>query len=422
MNILFISNLYPAYPGQARTEMTYALHQFTQEWVHSGENVLSIALWDCYPKIFGYFSDFAKKKKLYAFEEIFQLDSVPILRIPTFKIPHFPYSSRETEKLANQVSHNLESCDFQPDIMVVHGLYPAQIASVLKSRLDTPMVTGIHITDQFRIEKKRFPKSIEQVLKTSDGFAFRSEAIKKAVMKKIPEYINQENSFVALSGIDESIIISDQELAYKISRNSEKTTIMTACQLKRRKNTHLLIKAFSAIENSDLELIIIGDGPERKKLEHLAQNLNVSDRVHFMGQMPRDKVIDNLRKADIFIMVSHSETFGLVYLEAMASGCITVGTKGEGIDGVIKDGENGFLCEPNATELSKILSYPITFDNKRKMEFLKDSIQTTQQYSSTTTAKEYLKFLSDFTLTSRGLETKSNFKIDIDPFGDNNND
>ncbi len=106
----------------------------------------------------------------------------------------------------------------------------------------------------------------------------------------------------------------------------------------------------------------------------------------------------------------------------MARDCITIGTKGEGIDGVIRDGENGYLCEPNATELSKVLSYPITFDNKRKMEFLKNSLQTIQQYSSTTTAKEYLKFLSDFALTSRGLETKSNFKIDIDPFEENNDD
>src|SRR6056297_365631 len=120
MNILFISNLYPAYPGQPRTEMTYALHQFTQEWVNSGEKVLCIALWDCYPKIFGYFSDFAKKKKQYAFQDKFQIGSVPIIRMPTFKIPHFPYSLRETDRLASQISQDLKSCNFKPDIVVVH--------------------------------------------------------------------------------------------------------------------------------------------------------------------------------------------------------------------------------------------------------------------------------------------------------------
>lgn len=396
MNILFISNLYPAYPGQSRTEMTYALHQFTKEWVNSGEKVLSIALWDCYPGIFGYFSDFAKKKKLYAFEETFQLDSVPILRIPTFKIPHFPYSVREADRLANQISHDFESCDFHPDIVVVHGLYPAQVGSLLKQKFNIPMVTGIHITDQFRIEKRRFPKVIDQVLKISDGFAFRSEAIKKAVMQKVPEYINQENSFIALSGIDESIIISDEELTNKVYRKKEKTTIVTACHLKRRKNTHLLIKAFAAIENSDLELIIIGDGPERKKLEHLAQNLNVSDKVHFLGQLPREKVIDHLRKADIFIMVSHSETFGLVYLEAMASGCITIGTKGEGIDGIIQDGENGFLCEPDVKELSSKLSQLASINYNTKKILLQNATGTTKIHSIKTCTEEYSAFLGNY--------------------------
>ncbi len=396
MNILFISNLYPAYPGQSRTEMTYALHQFTQEWVKSGENVLSIALWDCYPEIFGFFSDFAKKKKLYAFEETFQLDSVPILRIPTFKIPHFPYASREIERLLTTISKNLQSCNFRPDVIVVHGLYPAQVGSLLKQRLNIPMVTGIHTTDRVRIEKKRFPKTIEQILKTSDAFAFRSPVIKKAVMQKVPEYINQGNSFITLSGIDESIIISDQELADKISRNSEKTTIMTACYLKRRKNTHLLIKAFAALKNSDLELIIIGDGPERKGLESLSEKLGASNQVRFLGQQSRDMVLDQMRKADIFAMVSHSETLGLVYLEAMACGCITVGTKGEGIDGVIKDGENGYLCEPNTKELTSKLNHIISMDGQKRKELIQNAIATTRAYSSNKCATEYSNFLEHY--------------------------
>ena len=52
-----------------------------------------------------------------------------------------------------------------------------------------------------------------------------------------------------------------------------------------------------------------------------------------------------IRNADCFVMVSSREAFGLVYLEAMAKGCIVIGTKGQGIEGIVKHGENGFLCK-----------------------------------------------------------------------------
>ena len=62
------------------------------------------------------------------------------------------------------------------------------------------------------------------------------------------------------------------------------------------------------------------------------------------GRKPREEVILMLDRADCFIMISRDEVFGLVYLEAMARGCIVVASRGEGMTGIIEDGVNGFLC------------------------------------------------------------------------------
>ena len=63
-----------------------------------------------------------------------------------------------------------------------------------------------------------------------------------------------------------------------------------------------------------------------------------------------------LKQHDVFIMISKNETFGLVYLEAMAVGCITIASRQEGFDGIIKHGYNGFLCEAgNQEELEKLI-------------------------------------------------------------------
>lgn len=82
---------------------------------------------------------------------------------------------------------------------------------------------------------------------------------------------------------------------------------------------------------------------------------SLDKNVTFTGHLPQHEVYEKMRQSDIFVLPSVGETFGMVYLEAMASGCIVVGTKDDGIDGIIKDGENGFLTFPISDEIRKNL-------------------------------------------------------------------
>ena len=91
-------------------------------------------------------------------------------------------------------------------------------------------------------------------------------------------------------------------------------------------------------------LTIVGDGSDKKLLMELAKNKKL-EKVIFKGKLPHSSVIDEMRKADCFIMISENEVFGLVYLEAMSQGCITIASKGEGIDGIIQDKKNGFFMQ-----------------------------------------------------------------------------
>ena len=84
-----------------------------------------------------------------------------------------------------------------------------------------------------------------------------------------------------------------------------------------------------------------------KELKIISNQCGINDCVIFHGRKSREEVSKYMSEADLFIMVSTNETLGLVYLEAMAQGCITVGSRGEGIDGIIVDGRNGYLVDPN---------------------------------------------------------------------------
>ena len=160
--------------------------------------------------------------------------------------------------------------------------------------------------------------------------------------------------------------------------SKERVKVLTCGQFIKRKNIDKVIKACEKFDN--IELTVIGSG--RQKLEKL------SSKPIFLGQIPHDKVLEKMRESDIFILPSEKETFGMVYLEAMASGCITVCSKNDGIDGIIKDGKNGFLCE----DVEEVLNKIINFEDKNSV--LENSYQTILDFSNINAGKNYINYLT----------------------------
>ncbi len=129
-------------------------------------------------------------------------------------------------------------------------------------------------------------------------------------------------------------------------------TVSTAARLIERKKVHVLIKAFVALrrEVPAARLMVIGDGPERPRLERLAAELGAAQAVQFTGQITHRDVITRIAGSHVFVLPSVRESLGTVYFEAMSSGVPIVGTAGEGIADFIVDGEEGFLVPPDDPE------------------------------------------------------------------------
>ena len=160
----------------------------------------------------------------------------------------------------------------------------------------------------------------------------------------------------------------------------EKIKVLTCGQFIKRKNIDKVIKACEKFEK--IELTVIGSG--RQKLEKISQ------KPIFLGQIPHEKVLEKMRESDIFILPSKNETFGMVYLEALASGCITVCSKNDGIDGIIQDGVNGFLCEDVEVALEKI----IDFENKNLI--LENAYTTISNFTKIKVAENYINYLATY--------------------------
>ena len=114
--------------------------------------------------------------------------------------------------------------------------------------------------------------------------------------------------------------------------------------------------------------------------------------MHLLGRINRDELQNRMHASQVFVLISKHETFGLVYLEAMLQGCIVIASKFGGVDGIIRDGKNGFLCEEgNEQELIEIFNRIKGLSKREKQKLSQNAVTTAKHFSEYDVAKRYLK-------------------------------
>ena len=128
--------------------------------------------------------------------------------------------------------------------------------------------------------------------------------------------------------------------------------LISVARLHHAKGHDVLITALARLRESrrDVELTIIGSGPERAALRSLADSLGLGSAVDFTGSLAEDEIILRLRAADAFVLASRFEPLGVAYMEAMALGLPTIGTAAGGVGEIITDGHDGLLVPPEDDE------------------------------------------------------------------------
>ncbi len=128
-------------------------------------------------------------------------------------------------------------------------------------------------------------------------------------------------------------------------------------RLAKEKNVEELFASLAGLERKDVTLLVVGDGPYRQALEAAVQELNLEDRVIFTGMVKPDRVADYYRLGDLFVSASTSETQGLTYIEALASGLPALCRKDACLDGVIEEGVNGWQFESSEEFLAHLREF-----------------------------------------------------------------
>ena len=141
--------------------------------------------------------------------------------------------------------------------------------------------------------------------------------------------------------------------------------VLAVGRLVSSKNHNHGIEAIKILKDQgmDAKLKIGGDGPERANLEALIANLDVGDRVEMLGNLSEERYLEEMKQADIFVLASHGEPMGVVYMEAQAMEVAAIGCNALGAKELIVDGQTGILVPSNsppdiALALIRLISDP----------------------------------------------------------------
>ena len=398
MNILVLTSVYPQ-PDDTTPDVTATVKYFCKQWSLAGHNVLVIHNNSVFPYLLykvplgiqkkvssklGHSFPNAESRKKLKYKE----DGVKVIRLPIKKLlPYSRFSKRSIARQVETIERILERNSFIPDVVLSHWVNPQiELAELLMKRVPAKYSLVFHGD----CEKKQIETfDLREKIRCFDAVGCRNNSYAKLVQRRLEL---PHTPFVCSSGVPNDIAKKEYECIGTREYNKTREFIYVG-RLVEYKNVDTIIEALSAFYNGqEFRLHIVGDGAEKAYLQKAAASFGVTDRIVFHGHLDRTGVFDLLKKSFCFIMVSNNETFGMVYIEAMLAGCITVASRGCGVDGIIRDGDNGFLSKQGDVKgLINTISRIEALSGSKQTEIRKEAIRTAYSFRDENVASDYLE-------------------------------
>ena len=235
------------------------------------------------------------------------------------------------------------------DLIHAHAALPCGHAASLLSRdLGVPCVVTVHGLDAY------FTRQVQGMAggwcERMAGFVYRSAARVIGISSTVRAQVAARGCAPAKTKVIYNGV--DCEKFHPAASEPQQDVILSVGNLIPTKGHDLLLCAVAAVQKQFPRLLceIIGDGPERARLQGLARELNLAERVRFLGRQNRAQVAEAMRRCTVFALPSRYEGLGCVYLEAMATGKPVIACRGQGIGEIIDHNCNGWLIDPNDWE------------------------------------------------------------------------
>ena len=309
-----------------------------------------------------------------------------------------PYDTTLTSKLVDVVRNE------KLEILHVHYAIPhATVAYLAKKILLTegryvPVITTLHGTDITLVgNNPAFSPVVEFSINKSDGVTAVSESLKQQTLDsfKVEKDIKVIYNFI---DFDRFKKVNKDHFKKAIAPNGEKILVHVS-NFRKVKRIGDVIRAFQKIyDKIPSKLMLVGDGPERNRMEELCRQIGLCHEIRFLGK--QEMVEEVLAISDLFIMPSESESFGLAALEAMACEVPVISSNAGGLPEVNIEGVTGHLSNVGDVDSLAQSSIKLLSDDAKLTEFRANALKQAQRFSLENILPEYENYYEEILRTA----------------------
>jgi N-acetyl-alpha-D-glucosaminyl L-malate synthase BshA len=319
-----------------------------------------------------HFISYAQPIRLTELHPNIHYHEVDVSRYPLFDFP--PYDLALATRMA-EVSEL-----YALDILHVHYAIPHSVSALLARQMlaakprgqRLPFVTTLHGTDITLVGLDRSYLPITRFsIEESDGVTAISNYLKERTLREfdVKNHIEVIYNFVNCDLYCRDAGAAERRLEY--APKGERVLVHLS-NFRPVKRVTDVVEIFDRVRKKmPAKLLMIGDGPDRSRAEWLAVQKGIHDDVLFLGK--QDKIREELAVADVILMPSELESFGLAALEAMACKVVPIATRGGGVPELIEHGISGYLAEVGDVDTMAGYAIELLNDESRLEEMAKAS-------------------------------------------------
>ncbi|MGB4960751.1 MAG: N-acetyl-alpha-D-glucosaminyl L-malate synthase BshA [Saprospiraceae bacterium] len=335
-----------------------------------------------------HFITYKRPVRLTAFHANVYFHEVTSMQYPLFE--YTPYETSLASKMVDVIRFE------KLDILHVHYAIPhAAVAymakQILKSQnIHIPVVTTLHGTDITLVGNDiSFAPVVEFSINESDGVTAVSEQLRQETLDsfQIKKDIKVIHNFIDFSRFRKT---NKDHFRKAIAPEGEKILVHIS-NFRKVKRVEDVIHIFAKVSKVvRTKLLLIGDGPERKSMEDLCRSLHLCDEIRFLGK--QEAVEELLAIADLFILPSQNESFGLAALEAMACEVPVISSNAGGLPEVNIDGVTGYLCDIGDVDSMAARCIELLQDEESLAVFRKNAFLQAKRFDINEVLPQYENF------------------------------